>query len=93
MDSAEAGSIRPGVRVPRGVTFIIPVGALRISVGDDGKRSAEVTHVQAAVQTWPDWLIIAFTRLGDVKAARKRMTASFAAGDEAAETEALTEEF
>jgi hypothetical protein len=88
-----AHPVRPGVRVPRGATFVIPAGALRISIGDDGMPAMEVTHVQAAVQTWPDWLSIAFTRLGDVKAARRRMIGAVAAGDDAAETASLTEEF
>jgi len=81
------------VHVPRGSTFVIPAGALRISLDDDGTPAVEVTSVQAAVQTWPDWLSIALARLGDVRAARRRLIGAVAAADGAAESEALAEEF
>ena len=53
----------------------------------------EVTRVEAAVQTWPDWLSIAFARLKDVRTARQDMADAGATGDDAAESAALTEEF
>ena len=65
---------------------MIPAGAVRISIGDDGRPAMEVTHVQAAVQTWPDWVSIAFARFGDAKATRRRMIEATAAGDDAAES-------
>jgi len=85
--------LRPGVRIPRGATLVIPAGAVRVSIGEDGVPAMEVTDVQAAVQTWPDWISIALARLRDVNAARQRLKGAAAPGDDAAESEALTEEF
>jgi hypothetical protein len=83
--------VRPGVHVPRGATFIIPAGALQIIVDDEGGRSMEVKHVEAAVQTWPDWLEIAFARFADVRDARRRLLE--ARGSGTAEGAALADEF
>lgn len=83
--------MRPGVYVPRGTTFIIPAGALQITHDGEGRRSMEVTHVEAAVQTWPDWLEIAFARFDDVRDARRRLLEARESGT--AEVAALANEF
>jgi hypothetical protein len=48
--------------------------------------------MEAAVQTWPDWLTIGFARFEDVCAARQRMETATAAGDGAGETASLSDE-
>jgi hypothetical protein len=66
---------------------------LRISIGEDGTPKLEITRVQASIQTWANWLFIAFARLGDTRAARKRMAEATVNNDDAAESAALNEEF
>lgn len=89
----EAPKVRPGIRVMRGATLTIPPGALRISADEDGTLKAELTHFEGAIQTWTDWLSIAFARLQDAKNARKRLTAATKKEDESGENAALSEEF
>ncbi len=86
-------AIRPGLRVMRGSTLTIPEGALRISISEDGSVKSEITHFQASIQTWPSWLVIAFARLGDTRAARKRLNEAITNTDDTAENMALEEEF
>jgi hypothetical protein len=86
-------AIRPGLRVMRGSTLTIPEGALRISISEDGSVKSEITHFQASIQTWTSWLVSAFARLGDTRAARKRLTEAITNTDDTAENMALEEEF
>jgi len=88
----EVEPARPGVHVPRGATFVIPAGALQISLEGAGVRAMEVTHVEASLQTWPDWLEIAFARLTDVREARRKLVELRGASG-ACESEALAAEF
>jgi hypothetical protein len=77
----------------RGSTLTIPEGALRIGISEDGSLKPEITRFQASVQTWTSWLVIAFARLGDTRAARKRLTEAITNADDTAENAALEEEF
>ena len=86
-------AIRPGFRVMRGSTLTIPAGGLRISISEHGSPKPEIIRVQASIQTWTNWLVIAFARLGDTRAARKRMAEATANNDDATESVALNEEF
>ncbi len=86
-------AVRPGIRILRGVSFVIPAGALRIAIGADGTPEMSITHFAAKVQMWPDWLEIALSRVADAKDARTRLKAASAASDDSAESGALAEEF
>jgi hypothetical protein len=91
--TSPALAIRPGFRVIRGSTLTIPEGGLQLSLDKDGSPKLEFTRIQASIQTWTSWLIIAFARLNDTRLARKRMDEATANGDDAAESVALDEEF
>jgi len=77
----------------RGSTLAIPDGALRISMGEDRSLKAEITEFRAAIQVWTSWLVIAFARLEDTRAARGRLQEATANSDDTAESLALDEEF
>jgi hypothetical protein len=86
-------AIRPGFRVIRGSNLTIPAEGLRVSFGADGSLRPEITRVQASIQIWKNWLVIAFARLRDTSAARKRLVEAAANNDDAAESVVLDEEF
>jgi hypothetical protein len=79
--------------VPSGATFTIPAGAIQLSVDQNGASRLQITEVHSSVQTWPDWLAIAFNCLKEASTARKRLTAATSAHDRDAESEAITDEF
>lgn len=66
---------------------------MQISLDKDGRPKLEFAQIQASIQTWTSWLVIAFARLDDTKLARKRMTEATAGGNDTAESAALDEEF
>lgn len=79
--------------VPPGATFTIPAHAIQLSFGQSGESQLQITEVHSSVQTWPDWLGIAFDCLKESSAARKHLTAATAAHDREAESKTLTSEF
>lgn len=85
-------ALRPGIRVTRGSTLMIPAGGLVISIGENGLPTMDVQEFRLASSTWLDWLHIALERADDVKAARKALTKAVTSGDEAAENDALERE-
>ncbi len=93
LDEAEKRLTFQGLLIPPGATFTIPAGAMQLSVGKNGVAQLQITEAHSSVQTWPDWLAIAFDHLKEAGAARKRLTASTAAQDRDALGKALTQEF
>ncbi len=79
--------------VPPGSSFIIPAESIHISLDDTGAPQVRITEVHSSVQTWPDWLAIAFGHLKEAQEARERLILAFAEHDNDAESEALTAEF
>lgn len=79
--------------VPPGSSFVIPAESIQISLDDTGAPQVRITEVHSSVQTWPDWLDIAFDHLKEAHEARKRLILAFAENDSDAESEALTAEF
>jgi hypothetical protein len=59
----------------------------------DGVRRLQVDIVGGLVQTWPNWLAIAFDRLQEANGARQRLMAATAGGTGDAEASALIEEY
>ncbi len=47
----------PGVRLTMGSDIRIPDGALRISVGEDGRVTADPLVLQLRTDVWPHWLL------------------------------------
>ena len=72
-------------------------GAVTLSVSrvrdQDGVLGLEVNVDGGLVQTWPNWLAIAFDRLQEANDARQRLTVTAASGVGEAETSALIEEY
>lgn len=57
----------PGVRLTAGADLRLPAGALRITVGRDGKVSADPLVPQLRTDMWPHWL---FEAVGAAQSAR-----------------------
>ena len=79
--------------VPPGSSFIFPADSIQISLDETGAPQVRITEVHSSVQTWPDWLTIAFGHLKEAQAARERLILAFAGHNNDAEGEALTSEF
>jgi len=59
----------------------------------DGVLRLQVNVDTGMVQTWPNWLVIAFSRLQEANSARQRLTQATASGDGEAEASVLIEEY
>ena len=79
--------------VPSGSSFIIPADTLQLSLDKTDAPQVRITEIHSSVQTWPDWLTIAFGRLKEARAAREQLILAFSIHNNDAENEALTAEF
>lgn len=79
--------------VPPGSSFIIPANSLQLSLDETGTPQVRITEVHSSVQTWPDWLTIAFDHLKEARIARERLILAFSGHNNDVGSEALTAEF
>lgn len=81
-----------GVFIGRGITPVIPVGGLSLSIGDDGEMKATVTlHIHYDLCS--KWLEIAARHLSDAKERKLERVAAWTTDDEDAKGRTLEQEF
>ena len=71
---------------------VVTLSASRVR-DQDGVLGLQVNVDTGLVQTWPNWLAIAFDRLQEANGARQRLTEATASGVGEAETSMLIEEY